>query len=171
VTDFCQKYGGKKLQSSAFNKNMVSGFYLSRRVKKGTVWHPTNDALRGSKAYGTVPTDPTNGATGSIKWDYDKVQYFMFSTGDFSEWMVVKRNIIDTKFGGPVAKEILCSSDYSAPKKYNQYYRSNCCNEDPWLSYLHHGTSSMMYGENGYNGHSENVLKSGMNVWIYPPQR
>ena len=66
---------------------MVSGsFYLSRRVQKGTAWHPTNDELRGTKAYGTVPTDPTSGPTGSIKWDYDKVQYFMFSTGDFSEW-------------------------------------------------------------------------------------
>ena len=87
MTDFCQKNGGKKLQSSDFYKNMVSGsFYLSRRVQKGTAWHPTNDALRGTKAYGTVPTDPTSGATGSIKWDYNKVQYFMFSTGDFSEW-------------------------------------------------------------------------------------
>ena len=63
--------------------------------------------------------------------------------------MVIKRYIIDTKFGGPVPQEILCSSDYSTPANYNQYYRSNCCNEDPWLSYLHHSTESMMYGENG----------------------
>ena len=105
----------------------------------------------------------------------------------------MKRNVIDTKFGGPKDQEVLCSSDYNTPKMYKQYFRSTCCPEDPWLSYKHHGTASMMYGENGmfgyiiflllleanlhtgalfctgYNGHSENVQKNGMNVWIYPP--
>ena len=100
--------------------------------------------------------------------------------------------MIDTKFGGPKDQQILCSSDYNTPKMFKQYYR-NGANEDPWLSYKHHGTASMMYGENGifgyiiflllleanlhtgtlfctgYNGHSENVQKNGMNVWIYPP--
>ena len=61
--------------------------------------------------------------------------------------MIVKRNIIDSPFGGPKPQEILCSNDYSTAKSYNQYYRSNCCPEDPWLSYHDHGTSSMMYGE------------------------
>ena len=62
--------------------------------------------------------------------------------------MIVKRNMIDTKFGGPKDQQILCSSDYNTPKKFRQYYR-NGANEDPWLSYKHHGTESMMYGENG----------------------
>ena len=62
--------------------------------------------------------------------------------------MIMKRNVIDTKFGGPVDQEILCSSDYKTPKQYKQYYRSTH-ESDPWLSYLDHGTSSMMYGEDG----------------------
>ena len=62
--------------------------------------------------------------------------------------MIVKRNMIDTKFGGPKDQQILCSSDYNTPKMFKQYYR-NGANEDPWLSYKHHGTASMMYGENG----------------------
>ena len=35
-----------------------------------------------------------------------------------------------------------------SPKKFRQYYRAGN-KEDPWLSYKHHGTESMMYGENG----------------------
>ena len=62
--------------------------------------------------------------------------------------MIVKRDMIDAKFGGPKDQQILCSSDYNTPKMFRQYYR-NGANEDPWLSYKHHGTASMMYGENG----------------------
>ena len=67
--------------------------------------------------------------------------------------MIIKRNMLDSKFGGGKGQQILCSSDYNTPKTYNQYYRSGCCPEDPWLSYQHHGTSSMMYGENGMFGY------------------
>ena len=62
--------------------------------------------------------------------------------------MIMKRNVIDTKFGGPKDQEVLCSSDYRTPKNFQQYYRSGV-KEDPWLSYLDHGTSAMMYGEAG----------------------
>ena len=62
--------------------------------------------------------------------------------------MIMKRNVIDTKFGGPKDQEVLCSSDYKTPKSFQQYYRSGV-KEDPWLSYLDHGTSAMMYGEAG----------------------
>ena len=86
VDDICEKYGGQKLQSSDFSNNMMFGFYLSRRVQKGNRWHPANDNLRGTSAYGTKPTNAASGPTGSIAWDYSKVQYFLFSTGDFSEW-------------------------------------------------------------------------------------
>merc|ERR1719201_3254322 len=168
VNNFCKNWGGKQLKSGDFGSRMFHGLQLVRRVAKGSKWHPKNDDLRGTAKYGTPPTNPTSGPTGTFQWDYKKVQYFMFSTGDFSEWMIVKRNMIDTKFGGPKDQQILCSSDYNTPKMFKQYYR-NGANEDPWLSYKHHGTASMMYGENGYNGHSENVQKNGMNVWIYPP--
>jgi len=169
VNNFCKNWGGKQLKSGDFGSRMFHGLQLVRRVAKGSKWHPKNDDLRGTAKYGTPPTNPTSGPTGTFQWNYGKVQYFMFSTGDFSEWMIVKRNMIDTKFGGPKDQQILCSSDYNTPKMFKQYYR-NGANEDPWLSYKHHGTASMMYGENGYNGHSENVQKNGMNVWIYPPQ-
>jgi len=168
VNNFCKNWGGKQLKSGDFGSRMFHGLQLVRRVAKGSKWHPKNDDLRGTAKYGTPPTNPTSGPTGTFQWNYGKVQYFMFSTGDFSEWMIVKRNMIDKKFGGPKNQQILCSSDYNTPKMYQQYYRNN--GEDPWLSYKHHGTSSMMYGENGFNGHSENVQKRGMNVWIYPPQ-
>ena len=151
-------------------------FKLARRVAQGTKWHPANDDLRGTDKYGNPPTNPRTGPTGTMQWKYNQVQYFMFSTGDFSEWyvdvlrllftqcllecraprltnllcsrMIMKRNVIDTKFGGPKDQEVLCSSDYKTPKNYKQYYRSGV-KEDPWLSYLDHGTSSMMYGEAG----------------------
>ena len=206
------------MKSSDFSEGKMWGFNLARRVAKGHKWHPSNDDLRGTASYGAPPTDPKSGPTGTMQWDYNQVQYFMFSTGDFSEWyvlrrliarhlyqrqyqracltmhlflrcrMIMKRDIIDAPFGSAKPQEILCSSDYSTPKSYNQYYRSSA--EDPWLSYHHHGTSSMMYGENckyamfktlwslilhcltlfvyalcsAYGGHSENVLKDGMNV-------
>merc|ERR1711881_28394 len=127
--------------------------------------------LRGTDSYGQRPTNPTSGPTGTMQWNYNAVQYFMFSTGDFSEWMIMKRQEIDGKFGSYKQQEIVCSSEYNTAKYYAQYFRPGCCNEDPWLSYRHHGTSSMMYGEAGFHGHSENVLKGGMNVWIYPPQK
>ena len=65
----------------------------------------------------------------------------------------MKRDVIDTKFGSSKAQEVLCSSDYKTAKQYLQYYRSNV-DEDPWLSYLDHGESSMMYGENGKYVHT-----------------
>ena len=77
------------MKSSDFSKGNLWGFKLSRRVAKGPKWHPANDALRGTASYGAPPTDPKSGPTGTIQWDYDQVQYFMFSTGDFSEWYVV----------------------------------------------------------------------------------
>jgi len=168
VNTICKTFGATKMTSSLFKNGKLLGFELVRRVAKGTKWHPQNDDLRGTAKYGTPPTNPTSGPTGTSQWNYGKVQYFMFSTGDYSEWMIIKRSMIDSKFGGPKGQQVLCSCDYNTPKTYNQYYRSSP--EDPWMSYQHHGTSSMMYGENGYNGHSENVLKNGMNVWIYPPQ-
>ena len=106
----------------------------------------------------------------------------------------MERGLIDKKLGSQKLP-ILCSSSYATPKNYLQLNR-NGQNEDPWLSYTDHGTSTMMYGENskfryieillvnfslsgskcahvvcpGYGGHSENILLDGMNVWIYPPQ-
>ena len=69
----------------------------------------------------------------------------------------MKRNVIDTKFGGPKDQEVLCSSDYKTPKNFQQYYRSTN-QEDPWLSYLDHGTSAMMYGEAGKCAYMRAVL-------------
>ena len=86
VDEICTKYGGKALNRSDFSDNKMMGFYLSRRVQYGNNWHPMDDDLRGTAVYGTPPTNPTHGPTGSIKWNYNDVQYFMFSTGDFSEW-------------------------------------------------------------------------------------
>lgn len=74
------------MDSSDFSKGKMWGFQLARRVSKGKKWHPGNDNLRGLASYGTSPTDPTNGPTGTIQWDFYKVKYFMFSTGDFTKW-------------------------------------------------------------------------------------
>ena len=106
--------------------------------------------------------------------------------------MIINRSIIDTQFGSFKQKEILCSSTYATPKSYGQYFRET--GQDPQLLYkLDNGKTSLMYGEHGkyacsnncgqwfyiaqicfvhalcsaYGGHSENILKDGMNVWIY----
>ena len=63
-------------------------FQLARRVEKGSKWHPATDDLRGTDSYGTPPSDPQSGPTGTMQWHYNQVQYFMFSTGDFSEWYI-----------------------------------------------------------------------------------
>ena len=76
------------MSSVDFSFGKMWGFQLARRVAKGAKWHPANDALRGTASYGAPPTNPSFGPTGTMKWDYDKVQYFMFSTGDFSEWYI-----------------------------------------------------------------------------------
>jgi len=169
IQNLCSTNGGKAMSASDFSNGKMWDFELVRRVAKGTTWHPATDKLRGTSSYGNAPTDPVNGATGTKQWNYNQVEYFMFSTGDFSEWMIIKRDILDTEFGSNKAQPIQCSSDYKTETSYNQYFRSGV-GEDPWLSYHHHGTSSMMYGESGYNGHSENIGLNGMNVWIYPPQ-
>ena len=89
VNDFCKAWGGKKLTSSSYSFGKYDGYLkLVRRVAKGTKWHPVDDDLRGTAKYGTPPTDPVAGPTGTAQWTYNKVQYFMFSTGDFSEWFV-----------------------------------------------------------------------------------
>ena len=88
VDAVCKAHGGKELNSSDFSNQQMLGFQLVRRVAQGITWHPANDNLRGTDAYGTLTNDPKNGPTGSIRWDFDKVEYFMFSTGDFSEWCV-----------------------------------------------------------------------------------
>ena len=74
------------MDSSDFSNGYMWGFKLARRVATGTKWHPAKDDLRGTASYGEPPTDPKSGPTGTIRWDYRQVQYFMFSTGDFSEW-------------------------------------------------------------------------------------
>ena len=89
VNNFCKNWGGKQLKSGDYGSRMFHGLQLVRRVAKGSKWHPQNDDLRGTAKYGTPPTNPTSGPTGTMQWDYKKVQYFMFSTGDFSEWYVV----------------------------------------------------------------------------------
>ena len=65
VDDICAEWGGKELESSGFSDNKLMGFYLSRRVQYGNNWHPVDDDLRGTAVYGTPPTNPTHGPTGS----------------------------------------------------------------------------------------------------------
>ena len=89
ITELCEEHGGKPMSYFNFWNKRMLGFELVRRVAKGNRWHPATDNLRGTDEYGTPPTDPVHGLTGTIKWDYSRVQYFMFSTGDFSEWYVV----------------------------------------------------------------------------------
>ena len=62
----------------------------------------------------------------------------------------MKRNALDTKFGGPKEQDILCSSESKASQKNLQYYRSDRI-EDPSLSFLDQGKSAMMYSEAGKN--------------------
>lgn len=63
-------------------------------------------------------------------------------------------------FGSP---EILCSADETTAKKYDQQFRYHIFNE-PRLIYK----KNVMYFENGKE--MKFGLKSGMNVWIYPPR-
>ena len=89
IPEICKTFGANNLPSSAYkNGNMWGLFKLARRVEQGTKWHPANDDLRGTDKYGNPPTNPRTGPTGTMQWKYNQVQYFMFSTGDFSEWYV-----------------------------------------------------------------------------------
>ena len=64
--------------------------------------------------------------------------------------MIIKREILDTKFGNKKSKQIVCSSKEKSSKNKKQIFRTGTKNkEDPWLSYTDYADSSMMYGENG----------------------
>ena len=89
VAAVCKTHGGKPIDGKDFKNGRMWGFALARRVAKGNKWHPATDELRGTDSYGSAPTNPTSGPTGTMKWNYNAVQYFLFSTGDFSEWWVV----------------------------------------------------------------------------------
>ena len=97
MAEICKTYGANNLPRSAYsNGNMWGLFKLARRVEQGTKWHPANDDLRGTDKYGNPPTNPRTGPTGTMQWKYNQVQYFMFSTGDFSEWYVDPLRLLST---------------------------------------------------------------------------
>ena len=62
--------------------------------------------------------------------------------------MIIQRSIIDEIFGGPKPQQILCSSAYSTPRSYTQYFRS-MDGYDPLLGYYDHGTSADYYDYRG----------------------
>ena len=64
------------------------GWKLVRRVKAGKTWHPAKDHAVGSEAYGTCDHNgSTKDATFSCKYDNEKFDQMLFTSGDNKVWL------------------------------------------------------------------------------------
>ena len=67
---------------------------MVRRVQAGNTWHPADDQLQGTSAYGTFVNDPTADSTFSVPYDIENVVEFLFATGDgVVKGLVVTRSL------------------------------------------------------------------------------
>lgn len=101
----------------------------------------------------------------------------MFSTGDFTHWLICKKSEPIERKGYNCEKTILKSHVNDEIHTVKWMCRENA--EDPWISFkdhFHDSCGTMLYGENAWYGGGDNhhlYLKdkhNGLNVWIraYP---
>ena len=198
-------------------------WYLVRRVSRpGTTWHPADDNLQGTSVYGQPTTDPlavsvhplafpaagcclteTAACAGqddtfSIAFSAGGYSSLLFASGDLSMWVQMSRATVQG-FSDPNVDCKHCtlplegSSEGGRPVQ--QYMRSDCCPEDPWISAGDHpakivcehqppplnltqshgladsrllAAAHLSDGEGGWKGHNTNDALNfgGANVWV-----
>merc|ERR1712167_83712 len=116
--------------------------HVSAAAKK---WHPTNDDLKGTAAYGTASTSNT-AAPWSVKYNIANVKEFMFATGTGNKWVSMAKK--EVWANSSYAK---CYSSYSTSTSqcYTFYYRSS--GYAPRICYkTGNANYSNLYIENSY---------------------
>jgi hypothetical protein len=90
----------------------------------------------------------------------------MFTTGDFTKWMVATKDSIIGGWYSNGYRSILKSSTNSLPYTARWYRRTPHNPEDPWLS-LGNYASDVIYGANAYPGnYALPSTKGGAKVFI-----
>lgn len=148
---------------------------LVRHVPAGNSWHPAQDQMTGSEAYGTYVTDnqgyPTMTSPAfSLKFNTMPCDHMLFATGDMRRWLSAEKAVVQGWYANG-ARPIIKSSASSATSKA-RWYRRESNKEDPWISITDHhtaiGAGDIVYGEKGFGGtHASTVLPghAGANVF------
>jgi len=176
-TQYVTSYGHETFEVidtvNDFPGNILGGGWeLVRRVQAGTSWHPANDQLQGTSAYGTFINDPTIDATFSVPYDIENVVEFLFATGDGTKWLVASKDAVTNGFYANEDRTIIASSTSDGSYTAKWYHRENH-SEDPWISLTDHGgaigSGEILYGANSFGyGHASNILPhhNGANVFV-----
>ena len=140
-----------------------------RRVKSGSSWHPATDNLSGTEEYGTYVNDPTIDSTFSKTWDNARVEYFLFATGDGTQWLVATKEAVLGSYYADEKRDIIMSSLSETATQAKWFYRDNQP-VDPWISLVDHrtaGDGQMLYGESASSNHVSTIQNyNGVNVFI-----
>jgi hypothetical protein len=105
------------------------GWKEVRSIPAQKTWHPAKDKLAGTEAYGSAysSTEPW-----SVKFDNIKFDQFMFTSGDYTKWVVAHKDSVIGWYNKQ-SRPILRSSSNSKPYKAI-WYRRTGNPEDPWVS-------------------------------------
>jgi uncharacterized coiled-coil protein SlyX len=156
---------------AAIGEKVGCGWRIVRRVRQGANWHPSTDHCTGSQSYGSAGSSPETGSTTwSTTWSGASYTYFLFATGDFSQWMVVHKDQVHGNYEN--SRRSIKASSTSGGSYSASWYNRAGNPEDPWLSLNDHGPAisqgKLLYGAAGYGGiHASNSLgRNGANVYI-----
>lgn len=100
----------------------------------------------GTDVYGTPYS---SSKAWSIKFDNTKYDQFMFTSGDYTKWLVSNKDAVLGWYANNY-RSILKSSTNSNPY-VARWYRRTPNPEDPWIS-LGNYASDVIYGNNGSGG-------------------
>lgn len=119
-----------------------------------------------------LPGDSTTWFPGNDNLlDYGGTE-FLFTTGDFSRWMIMDQYQVNGEtysFGTPriVKKSSISDVSYSSAIHENRNGGGGETGEDPWVAFSYDdGTYIVMYGENANPYHTSSIHPSGMYVFV-----
>lgn len=145
------------------------GWKLVRRVKQGAEWHPATDNLQGTDVYGNAAVDyELSDLTFSVRFVDDDFDEFLFALGDFSRWMVVKKEQISMHGGASTLGSIVQSSKSGRAPATALWNMRSSHPEDPQLSVsdIAGSSSDVVYSENSARLASNLWASKGANVYI-----
>lgn len=132
-----------------------------RSIPQQNKWHPSTDKLVGNDVYGK----PFSNTPWSVKFSDSNYDQYMFTTGDYTKWMVTSKDSIIGWYSNGY-RSVLKSSTNATPYVARWYRRTPHNPEDPWLS-LGNYNSDVIYGANAYPGnYNLPGTKGGAKVFI-----
>ena len=139
---------------------------MVRHVPQSSKWHKATDLLKGTEVYGD-PQDMTK--EWSVSWSQDDFNEFLFASGDFQHWAIIKKSDLigddGEKFFGHADVAIQLSSINCVPYKAKMLRRRGQP-EDPWVSINNYGTAnSIVYGGGSQLGNVDLLSTSGGNYF------